>query len=253
MTSRLSGEVALVTGASSGIGAATAHELAGRGANLVLAARRTDALERQVRAIERAGGRAIAVPTDLTDPEQVKRLVASARGAFGRIDVLVNNAGAIWSKRLSNTSLEEIDALVDTNLLSMILLTREVLPEMIARRHGAVISVGSVAGRLAVEPLYSATKFGVRGFSVALRRQVAGSGVSVSVVEPGNIRTAMTAGIDKGLPEPELVARTIADLVVHPRREVIVPRRHQLLIWIEHVLPDVADILHARRRWSRAH
>lgn len=247
------GEVALVTGASSGIGAATARELARRGAKVVLAARRPDELEREVGAITRAGGEAIAIRTDVTDAQQVKRLVARAREAFGRIDILINNAGVIWSKRLSDTSVADIDDVVDTNLLGTILLTREVLPEMIARRHGAVVSVGSVAGRLAVEPLYSATKFGVRGFTLALRRQIAESGVSVSLVAPGNIRTAMTAGIDNGLPGPELVASTIADLIVHPRAELIVPRVHHLLIWIERVLPGVADILHARRHWSRAH
>lgn len=252
MIRRLTGEVALVTGASSGIGAATAHELARRGAKVVLAARRADALHEQVRAISRAGGEAVAIPTDVSDLEQVQRLVASARKAFGRIDILVNNAGAIWLKRLTNTSVADIEEIVDTNLLGMMTLTCEVLPEMLARRHGAVVCVGSVAGRLAIEPLYSAAKFGVRGFSLALRRQLAGSGVSVSLVSPGNIRTAMTEGVAKRLPGPELVAHRIVEVIVHPRREVVVPRQHHVLVWIEQVLPDVADILHRSRHWSRA-
>jgi NADP-dependent 3-hydroxy acid dehydrogenase YdfG len=251
MIRTLADQVVLVTGASSGIGAATARELARRGAKVVLAARRVEELQSQVRAIEAGGGRAIAVPADVTDVEQVKQLVARARDSFGRVDVLVNNAGAIWSKRLVDTSAGEIGTLLDTNLLGTMLVTREVLPEMLARRHGAVVSVSSVAGRVAIEPLYSATKFGVRGFSLALRRQIAGSGVSVSVVEPGNIRTAMTAGMDKQLPGPELVAGTIADLIVHPRRERIVPLQHYVLAFLEQMVPDLADVLFRRRHWSR--
>lgn len=252
MTGRLTGEVALVTGASSGIGAATAQSLARHGARVVLAARRADELHRQAQAIEAAGGRAVAVPTDVTDPEQVKRLFTRARDAFGHVDVLINNAGAIWLKKFSNTSAADIDEILSTNLLSTLLVTQEALPEMVARRHGVIVSVGSVAGRVAIEPLYSATKFGVRGYSLALRRQLAGSGVSVSVVEPGNIATAMTAGMSDGLPGPEIVANAIVDLIVHPRRELIVPRRHYLLAWIEQLLPDAADILYQKRHWSRA-
>jgi NADP-dependent 3-hydroxy acid dehydrogenase YdfG len=252
MIRRLAGEVAVVTGASSGIGAATARELARRGAKVVLAARRAGELQLQVRAIEAAGGAALAVPTDVTDAAQVRRLVARARETFGQIDVLVNNAGALWLKRLTKTSAAEIDDVVETNLLGAILLTREVLPEMLARRSGAIIAVGSLAGRLAIEPLYSAAKFGVRGFSLGLRRQLFGTGVSASLVSPGNIRTPMTAGIGDGLPGPEIVAAAIADLIVHPRREVIVPGRHRLLMWIEQALPDLADTLHRQRNWSRA-
>src|SRR5579859_938864 len=162
MAATVRGTVALVTGASSGIGAATARELARRGARVVLAARRGDELDRQARAIEAAGGQALAVPTDVGDAAQVMRLVARAREAFGRVDVLVNNAGAIWAKSLAGTSAADVDRLLTTNLLGAMLVTREVLPEMLARRHGAVISVSSLAGRMAMEPLYSATKYGVR-------------------------------------------------------------------------------------------
>src|SRR5204863_4095603 len=112
-------------------------------------------------------------------------------------------------------------------LLGAMLLTRAVLPEMQQRRQGTIISVSSVAGYVATEPLYSAAKFGVRGFSLALRRQLAGSGISVSLVMPGNIHTRMTSTIKERLPEPELVASTIANLVIHPRREVIVPFKYQ--------------------------
>src|SRR2546425_9607403 len=138
-------KVVIVTGASSGIGAATARELAHRGARVVLAARRVDELEAQVSRITKAGGRAIAVPTDVTDAAQVMRLVEGAREAFGRGDVLVNNAVANWGKPLAETSADEIARLLQVNLLGMMLLTCAVLPEMQQRHQGVIISVGSVA------------------------------------------------------------------------------------------------------------
>ncbi len=245
-------KVVIVTGASSGIGAATAREFAHQSAQVVLAARRTDELEAQVHAITEAGGRAIAVPTDVTDPAQVMRLVERTREAFGQVDVLVNNAGANWVKPLAETSADEMIRLLQVNLLGAMLLTRAVLPEMQQRRQGAIISVGSVASHVAIEPLYSATKFGVRGFSLALRRQLTGSGISVSLVTPGNIRTQMTSGLRERMPEPELIASTIANLVIHPRREVIVPLKYHAIVWLDQLLPGIADFtFHWRHRRDR--
>jgi NAD(P)-dependent dehydrogenase (short-subunit alcohol dehydrogenase family) len=246
----LAGEVAIVTGASSGIGAATAGELARRGAVVVLAARRIAELDAQARAIADAGGEARAIPTDVADPADVALLVERTLAGFGRVDVLVNNAGAGWLRPLASSPPGEISGLVGVNLLGAMLLTRAVLPGMLARRHGAVISVGSLSGRVAMEPLYSATKYGLRGFSLALRRQVAGSGVSVSLVSPGNINTSMTRHVAGRMPEPDLVATTIADLVSHPCREVVVPRRHHAIAWLEQTLPSMADLVHRRRHWS---
>src|SRR5215213_6032519 len=243
-------EVAIVTGASSGIGAATARELGRRGATVVLAARRTDALEAQTGAIREAGGEAMAIPTDVADATQVTLLVDRTVATFGRVDVLVNNAGASWSRPLASSHPDEVAGLLEVNLLGAMLLTRAVLAGMLERRHGAIISVGSLSGRVAMEPLYSATKYGLRGFSLALRRQVADSGVSVSLVSPGNIRTAMTRHVKARLPQPDLVATTIADLVTRPRREVVIPGRHYAIAWLEQVLPSMADIAYRRRHWS---
>lgn len=243
-------EVAIVTGASSGIGAATARELGRRGARVVLAARRVDELEAQAQAIRGAGGEAMAIPTDVADSAQLTRLVRRTVGAFGQVDVLVNNAGANWSRPFATTSPDEVARLLKVNLLGAMLLTRAVLPEMLERRHGAIISVGSLSGRVAMEPLYSATKYGLRGFSLALRRQITGSGVSVSLVSPGNIRTAMTSNVRARLPEPDLVATTIAELVIHPRREVVIPRRHYGIAWLEQALPTMADLAYRWRHWS---
>jgi short-subunit dehydrogenase len=246
-------EVAIVTGASSGIGAATARELGRRAATVVLAARRVDELEAQVRAIQRAGGQAMAIPTDVASVTQVKQLVDRTMAIFGRIDVLVNNAGAAWSTPLASSATDELVHLIDVNMVGAMILTRAVLPGMLARRHGAIIFVGSLSGRVAMEPVYSATKYGVRGFSLSLRRQLARSGVSVSLVSPGNIHTAMTQQVAGRMPEPELVATKIAELIRHPRREVVVPGRHYAIVWLEEALPAVADLAHRRRHWSPVH
>lgn len=239
-----------MTGASSGIGAATARELARRGATVVLAARRVPELQTQVQAIREFGGNALAVPADVADAADLTLLTERTLAAFGRADVLVNNAGVNWHTPLAASSPDGITGLVSVNLLGAMLLTRAVLPGMLARRHGAIITVASLSGRVAMEPLYSATKYGLRGFSLALRRQLAGSGVSVSLVSPGNINTAMTRHVAARMPEPELVATAIADLVRHPRRETVIPRRHYAIAWLEQVLPGVADLAHQRRDWS---
>lgn len=250
MPAQLVDEVALVTGASSGIGAATARELARRGARVILAARRGPLLETVAKAIVAQGGAAVTVTTDVGEKEQVLRLAERASAAFGRVDVLVNCAGVNWSWPFAASSTDQVTRLVNVNLLGAILLTRAVLPGMLERRHGAIISVGSLSGRVAMEPLYSATKYGLRGFSLALRRQLAGTGVSASLVSPGNIRTAMTSTVPGRLPEPELVGKAIAHLVTHPRREVVVPRRHYAIAWLEEMFPMLADLAFQKRHWS---
>jgi short-subunit dehydrogenase len=125
-----------------------------------------------------------------------------------------------------------------------------VLPGMLERRHGAIISVGSLSGRVAMEPLYSATKYGLRGFLLALRRQLAGTGVSVSMVSPGRINTEMTRHITARMPEPTLVATAIADLIGRPRREVVIPRRYYTIAWLEQALPALTDFVYRQRHWS---
>jgi len=248
----LADRIAIVTGASSGIGAATAQELGRRGATVVLAARRVLDLQAQAQSVRAAGGVAIPIACDVADTSDVERLADQALASFGQVDVLVNCAGANWTKALPSTTPAEVVRLVSTNLLGAMLLTRAVLPGMLVRRRGAIISVGSLAGRVAIEPVYSATKYGLRGFSLGLRRQLAGTGVSVSLVSPGNIRTPMTSHVAARLPGPALVATAIADLVDHPCREIVVPRKHYAIAWLEQGLPSLSDLAHRRRHWSPA-
>jgi NADP-dependent 3-hydroxy acid dehydrogenase YdfG len=246
----LTSEVAIVTGASSGIGAATAHELARRGARVVLAARRFDELQAEERAIKAAGGEAMAIQTDVADPKQLVHLVEQAEAAFERVDVLINNAGVNWRQPLVTSDSDQVVGLLKVDLIGAILLTQAVLPGMLERRHGAIISVGSLSGRVAMEPVYSAAKYGLRGFSLGLRRQIAGSGVSVSLISPGNIRTNMTRHVTGRLPAPQLVAEAICDLVERPRREVVIPRQHYAIAWLEEILPTLTDATFRWRHWS---
>jgi short-subunit dehydrogenase len=248
----LTGRIAIVTGASSGIGAATARELGQRGATVVLAARRVAELHTQAQFVRAAGGVAMPIACDVAEASAVRTLTDQALASFGQVDVLVNCAGANWTKALSSSPPDDIARLVTANLVGAMLLTRAVLPGMLERRRGAIISVGSLAGRVAIEPVYSATKYGLRGFSLGLRRQLTGTGVSVSLVSPGNIRTSMTSHVAARLPGPELVATTIADLVDRPRREIVVPRKHYAIAWLEQGLPSLLDLAHRRRHWSPA-
>jgi short-subunit dehydrogenase len=192
----------------------------------------------------------LAIPTDVAEPTQVQMLVDRAIATWGGVDVLVNNAGASWRRPAASSPPDEIIGLVAVNLLGAMLMARAALPDMLARRHGTIVFVGSVSGRVAMEPMYSATKYGLRGFSLALRRQLAGTGVSVSLISPGNVRTAMTADVAARMTEPDVVARKIADLVRRPRREVVIPPRHYAIAWLEQAVPSIADLVYRWRRWS---
>jgi NADP-dependent 3-hydroxy acid dehydrogenase YdfG len=231
----------VITGASSGIGAATARAFGSAGARVVLAARSIEKLEKEAAQIAAGGGQALPVEADVTNPAHVVRLLEATNDMFGPVDVLVNNAGSNWRTPFSQTTMEEIAYALQVNLLGAMQLTGAVLPDMLRRGTGTIVCVASVAGHVAIEPVYSAAKFGLLGFSLALRRQLAGSGIVICVISPGNVRTAMTSGIRQALPGPEVVANAIVGVVLRPRREVVVPSRYRALIWLDQLLPDLAD------------
>ncbi len=238
---KLDETVALVTGASSGIGAATAKELAGRGARVILAARRADRLAEQVAAITSAGGQATAIEVDVADPAALDQLAREAVAVYGRVDALINNAGIGTGKRFTKMEPADIERMMSVNLMAPVLLTRLLLPGMLERKRGSVICVSSVSGHVATETLYSATKFGVRGFALSLRRELRGTGVNVSVVSPGFIRTDLTAWRRAPMPGPEVVATAIAGLLTRPRREVVVPAIYHGAIAAERLAPWLVD------------
>jgi NAD(P)-dependent dehydrogenase (short-subunit alcohol dehydrogenase family) len=247
LSSALSNAVVIVTGASSGIGAATAREFARHGAQVILAARRVEELAVQVNTITGEGHLALAISTDITDAAQVAQLVEQTIERFGRVDVLVNNAGIGHLRPFFKEPVEYIDQVIDVNLRGAILMTRAVLPGMLEQHHGAIISVASAAGHVALNPLYSGTKFGVRGFSLSLHRELSRSGISASLVSPGYIKSDMSKGSRLPMPGPDLVARTIVNLVVKPRREVIVPGYYRPLVAIANTFPWLVDLVISRR------
>jgi 3-hydroxy acid dehydrogenase/malonic semialdehyde reductase len=185
----LRGVTVLVTGATSGFGEATAERLAGEGARLVVAGRRTDRLDALVR---RVGVPALALPLDVRDRSAVERAVAGLPAAFAAVDVLVNNAGlALGIEPAHRASLDDWERMIDTNVRGLAVLTRLLLPGMVERGRGHVVNVGSVAGSYPYPGgnVYGATKAFVHQFSLNLRADVVGTGVRVTSVEPGMAET----------------------------------------------------------------
>lgn len=196
-TGRLQDSVAIVTGASSGIGEATAEALADEGATTVLAARRVDELESLADRIRSDGGEALVVPTDVSDEKDIDELVERVKDDCGRIDILVNNAGVMLLEPLERADRANLRQMVEVNLLGLMNLTHAVLPVMQAQGDGHIVNVSSVAGRLASANAsgYNATKFGVNGFTEALRQEVAADGVRTTIIEPGAVETELPSHI----------------------------------------------------------
>jgi hypothetical protein len=188
---RFAGKIVVVTGASSGIGAAAARLFAAEGAAVALAARTLAPLEKIAADIVQSGGRAIAVQADVGDPRAATALLERVVSELGGVDVLVNNAGVNHRGAVETMSAEQLAQIVGVNLLAPILLTRAVLPLLRRRGGGTVVNVASLAGKVPLphEATYSATKFGLRAFSLAASDELAGSGIRISLVSPGPVDT----------------------------------------------------------------
>ncbi len=247
--------VMLISGASSGIGAATARLFGKEGYNLILAARRLDKLQEVSQDIKNSGGNAISVKTDLTRQEDIENLVKITFSQYGYLDILFNNAGfgrIDWLENLAPQ--EDIIAQLDVNLTGLILLCRAVLPYMIQRKKGHIINMSSIAGILAAPTysIYAASKYGVRGFSNALRREVGIYNIQVSVLYPGGVSTEFgrkarirrktgvtTPGRLKLTPEE--VAEAVSKLVRKPRRNLIIPWQMNYIVLISMLAPWLVD------------
>ncbi len=190
MSDALRGRVIVVTGASSGIGAATAKMLSGEGAKVALAARREEAL-RGVQAGLEAGTESLVCPTDVTDRGQVKSLVGRTEEDLGPVDALVNCAGVMYYTMMKNARAGEWDRTVEVNCKGMLNCVGAVLPGMLERGRGHIVTISSNAGRVVFPGLavYSASKFFVEALSKGLRLETAGTGVKVTTVQPGNVAT----------------------------------------------------------------
>ncbi len=226
----LSGATAVVTGASAGIGRATALALAGRGTRVALAARRLQRLQALAAEIEAKGGTALAVSCDVTDRAQVAALVEAVERAFGHLDVLVNNAGVPGGGRFDELSWDQVEQVVRVNLLGVLACTHAFLPLFRRQGRGHIVNVASLAGRFATPgtAVYTATKHAVVAFSESLFHELRPHGVLVTAVNPGFVRT-------EGFPQthlhprlvmsPERVARAIVKVLREGRApEYSVPR-----------------------------
>lgn len=203
----LEGRVAAITGTSSGIGAATAVTLAREGATVALGGRRTDRLEELAKSIVDDGGRAVPIEVDVTDEAQARAFIERAREEGGSLDVLVNNAGVMLLGPVEGADVGEWRRMVDVNVMGLLYCTHAALPLLRASGGGDIVNISSVAGRTASAgaAVYNLTKFGVSGFSEALRQEALHGGVRVTCVEPGYVETEL-----QGHNKNPVVQRTIA-------------------------------------------
>jgi NADP-dependent 3-hydroxy acid dehydrogenase YdfG len=242
MTRPLEGTGALVTGASSGIGEATALHLAAAGAVVALVARRVERLNSLAEQIERAGGKSMVIEADVTDQTAAEASVRTAVQALGRIDVLVNNAGVMLLGPVVDAPLDEWQRMVDLNLKGLLYMSHAAMPHLLdaadkpPRRVADIVNVSSVAGRVARSgsAVYNATKWGVNAFSEALRQEVTGRHLRVGLIEPGAVSTELAShnrpevletirerfGSIERL-ESEDIARSIHFMVTQPRHSAV--------------------------------
>lgn len=196
----IEGKVIVITGASSGLGEATARLLALNGASLVLAARREDRIQVLADELKKTNGKIIAVKTDVTQCDQVQRLVDTAVNKFGQVDVIINNAGVMPLSLLEKCEVKEWDQMIDINIKGVLYGIAAVLPYMKSRKSGHIINVASTAGHrvMPTSSVYSATKYAVRVLSEGLRQEVTPYNIRTTIISPGAISTGLLDGISDG-------------------------------------------------------
>ena len=259
MEETLKNKVAVVTGASSGIGEATARGLAKRGAAVVLAARDAEKLEGLERRISASGGRALAVQTDVTDRDSVEGMIGRTVGEFGSLDILVNNAGLGLSGRVAELRVEDLRYVFEVNVIGALNCIQAALGRM--GRGARIINVSSVVGRRAVPKVggYCATKFALGALSDALRVEIAGRGITVTSVYPGTTLTAFRENSRRTGDEkrgwrpkgvtPEKVAERIAHAAEKGPRDVYVTLPDRLYIAGTTLFPGLTD--RVLRAWAK--
>lgn len=264
----MQGKTVIITGASAGIGEELAVALAARGANLVLAARDAEALARVQQRCEQAGGKALSVPTDVTDPEACRRMVERAVEAFGGIDVLVNNAGmSMWARFDEITDLTLFERLMRVNYLGTVYCTYAALPHVKARK-GLLVGISSLTGKTGVPSRtgYAASKHAMQGFFDSLRIELRGSGVDVLVVSPGFVATGIreralgpdgkAVGVSpreesRDTMDVDTCVRRIVRAVERREREVVMMPRATLVMVLKAIAPNLVDNVAAKAMRKR--
>lgn len=211
MSKKLSGKTALITGASAGIGWASAIALAGEGANLVITARRQERLAELEAAVQKAGGKAVSIAGDAKEEKIAQQAVDLAVKTFGSLDILINNVGVGNYKNLVDTSAAEYDEMMDSNVRSTFLFTRYAVPQMIKQGSGTILMISSMAGVYGFggEAVYCATKFAQVGFAQALDKELRPHGIKVGAICPGGVKTEFALG--KGRTEQSVAASGMLD------------------------------------------
>ncbi len=254
MAQRFEGKVAVITGASAGIGAAAARMFVAEGASVVLAARTAGPLEQVASELVGAGKKALAVPTDVGNIDAAARLLARAEETFGGVDILVNNAGANRRGPIELHAPADLAGVVQTNLIAPIVLIRLALPYFRKRGGGAIVNVASIAGKIPVEheAVYSATKFGLRAFTFALAEELAGTDIKVSAVSPGPVDTGFifedldhvpNVVFAQPMSTAEDVARLILDSAADGKPERVIPAMTGMLATLGYLFPGLRKLL----------
>ncbi|GAB4430543.1 MAG: SDR family oxidoreductase [Anaerolineales bacterium] len=250
----LKGKVVLITGASSGFGREAAHLFAQEGCKVALAARRLNRLQELADQIQDLGGEAIAIPVDVTQRAEIDIMLRSLLDIYGKIDILFNNAGFGSVEFFEDLDPErDIETQVQVNLTGLMLVTRAVLPHMIARQQGHIINMVSISAWISAPTytVYGAAKAGVRSFTNALRREVARQGIHVSAIYPAPSKTEFTQKSTRKHRKPgwfkylfippERVAQRVVDLAERPRRAVTLPGWFPLIGFFDFTAPAIVD------------
>ena len=253
---RFQNKVVLITGASSGIGQATAIAFAREGAVAILAARREDALRRVAEEIEGAGGKAFVAPVDVSSPGQVRRMVADVVAEYGRIDILFNNAGTSMVGRIDGEDfVDNTRRMFEVDYLGTVQVLKEVLPVMKRQRSGHVMNMSSVVGRKAFPGFggYSSVMYALSGLTDALRQELRGTGINVSVIHPALTQTPLLSAVDRvDMPPPfrnltpipvEDVAAAVLNGVHNNRLRTVVSLPPKLLLLADAISPKLGDLI----------
>jgi NADP-dependent 3-hydroxy acid dehydrogenase YdfG len=259
----IDGKIVIVTGASSGIGEATAREFARAGAITVLAARRIDRLERLAEEIRDMGGTALPIKTDLTDVAQITDLVQTTLSKFSRIDILANIAGWGLYDWFEELSAEELRRHYDVNIIGLAELTRQVIPTMKAQRSGYILNMSSYVSRISVPPMtvYASTKYAVEGLSDGLRRALSPWGITVMRIHPSSVsgtefnQKSTRPGKVEFRPNPigrisrERLARHIVGMIEKPRHALFISRLYEVPVTLNKLFPEFVDWI--SKTWVR--